>query len=339
MKKWAVLGVTFLLLAVLSILPAAAESMPKMTVKLNGKELHFSQEPMLIGGRLLVPYRPIAEAIGANVSYDAASKTVKVTKGSNTYLLPINRTTATLNGSDVPLETPVVLVNGVTLVPLRFVSEYLGLQVTYDHAARTVYLTGSAAPALKVIAPAEGSVLHGDTVKVSVAVFNHELTDFKTNPAARQGQGHVHIWLDTDTKDPKIAYKMTDSEPVVFDKVKSGEHTLTVQLVGNDHKPIAPEVKQVVHFSTMGMDAEAKTYSVDLANFAFSPNMLTVEAGSKVIFTNKDDVQHTVTAVDGSFDSGLFGKGGTYEITFTKPGEYKIYCKPHKRMVATIVVK
>jgi plastocyanin len=340
MKKFlAVLCLSILLLAMLGALSAGAADAQTITVTLNGKALPFKQEPLNVHGRLLVPYRPIAEAIGATVTYDAASKTVHVTKGPNSYLLPLNGRTASLNGVDVALETPPVLVNGVTLVPLRFVSEYLGLDVHYDNAKRTVSLTSSAAPAIKLIAPAAGSMLHGDKVTVSVAVFNFQLADFVKTPAPRQGQGHVHLWLDTDPKDPKAAYKMTEGGPIVFDQVKAGEHTLTVQLVGNDHKPVVPEVKQVVHFSTMGAEAAGKTYSVDLTNFSFSPNLLTIEAGAKVIFTNKDDVQHTVTAVDGSFDSGLFGKGNTFEVTFSKPGEYKIYCKPHKRMVATIVVK
>lgn len=328
-----------LLFTLFAALPvAAAATKANMTVTLNGKALSFAAEPVIVNGRLLVPYRPIAEAIGATVDYDSASKTVTVTKESNTYLLPINGKTATVNGSQVALDTPAMLVNNRTLVPIRFVSESLGLEVNYDQEKRTVSLKTNAAPGFKIMSPLQGEMLQGDKVTVSVAVFNHMLADFKANPEPKAGHGHVHLWLDTDPNDPKVAYKLTKGAPVVFEHVQPGEHTLTVQLVGNDHKPIQPEVKQVVQFHTSANGTAAKTYHVDLASFAFKPNALTVEAGAKVIFTNQDQAEHTVTAADGSFDSGLFGKGETFEHTFSKPGVYKIYCQPHDRMVATITV-
>jgi plastocyanin len=344
MKRFASLFASLLVAALLSIHPAAvgahAGTHSSVTVKLDGKALTFSQPPQIEAGRVLVPYRAVAEAIGAQVEYETASKTVVVTKGGNTYRLPINAKTATLNGVSVTLDVPARLVNGTTLVPLRFVSEYLGLSVNYDQATRTVSLQTNSQPGLKVLSPAQGAVLQGDRVTVGVAVFNHDLVDFQVNKESRNGQGHVHIWLDSDASDPKLAYKLIKGEAVVFDKVKPGQHTLTVQLVGNDHKPIAPDVKQVVHFTTKAAaTAAAKTYHVDLSNFAFAPGNLTIEAGAKVVFTNKDDVVHTVTAADGSFDSGSLEKGKTYEMTFAKPGVYKIICKPHSFMVGTITVK
>ncbi|MFY0544344.1 stalk domain-containing protein [Brevibacillus sp. H7] len=334
-----------LLGAMLAVSPAAAAGQVQsaVTVKLDGKLLSFTQAPQLENGRLLVPYRAIAEAIGAGVQYEAASKTVIVTKGDNTYRLPINAKTATLNGVPVALDTPARLVNNTTLVPLRFVSEYLGMTVSYDQATRTVSLQSASKPGFAVISLSQGAVLHGDKVTVGVAVFNHDLADFTTHKEKKDGQGHVHLWLDTDPTDPKVAYKLIKGEPVVFDNVKPGSHTLTVQLVGNDHKPVQPEVKQVIAFTTMDSHDAAvpavTSYHVDIHNFAFAPGELTVEAGSKIIFTNKDDVVHTVTAVDGSFHSGALEKGKTYEMTFAKPGVYKIYCKPHTFMTGTITVK
>lgn len=356
MKKAIAAFCSSILFVTLGLLPTGAgASQSGISVTLNGKAISFTQAPQLVNGRVLVPYRPIAEAIGAGVRYDAATKTVAVTKDSNNYLLPLTSKTATINGTQVALDVPAVLVSGQTFVPLRFVSENLGLGVQYHQDTRTVALTHSTAPAFSILAPKQGEMLHGDKVTVALNVFNHQLSDFKTHMQPKAGEGHVHIWLDTDANDPKVAYKMTKQGQVVFDNVKPGPHTLTIQLVGNDHKPIKPEVKQVITFTTMAAGHAAssgtlpspsaegtsavKTYHMDLANYSFSPETLTIEAGAKVVFSNKDDVEHTVTADDGSFDSGLFGKGKTYEMTFAKAGVYKIHCKPHDRMVATIVVK
>ena len=65
---------------------------------------------------------------------------------------------------------------------------------------------------------------------------------------------------------------------------------------------------------------------------SFLPKDITVPVGTKVVWFNDTDVQHDVSAEDGSFDSkGLLGKGQKYEFTFTKVGgPFKYFCTPHK---------
>ncbi|WP_152395142.1 stalk domain-containing protein [Paenibacillus guangzhouensis] len=342
---------TALFAAMLGTVPVAAKapvSPTGVSATFNGKAIVFSEQPLLMNGRLLVPYRPIAEAIGAVVGYEAETRTVKVTEGSNIYLLPLESKTATLNGIPVALDEPAKVVNGVTMVPIRFVSENLGVDVKFDPAKKNVSLQSANTPSVRILGPTKDAMLYTDTVKVGVAVFNHALTDFRTHTEPHEGQGHVHIWLDTDASDPKAAYKMINAEPAVFDHVKPGKHTLTVQLVGNNHQPIKPEVKQVITFTTKAASDQptvadkaesAKKYAVSISEFAFKPDQLTIEAGASVTFTNQDDVEHTVTAKDGSFTSEPLGKNDTFTKTFPEAGEYEIYCKPHNFMVGKIIVK
>jgi len=54
---------------------------------------------------------------------------------------------------------------------------------------------------------------------------------------------------------------------------------------------------------------------------------------------NNDNAAHTVTAKDGSFDSGNMGSGSSYTHTFTTPGTYRYFCAYHSWMVGTVVVK
>lgn len=77
---------------------------------------------------------------------------------------------------------------------------------------------------------------------------------------------------------------------------------------------------------------------VDMKDFAFKPATLTVAAGAKVTWTNRDPAGHTVTATDesqwgteGSGDdaSKWLQNGQSWSWTFTQPGTYKYYCKPH----------
>jgi plastocyanin len=79
--------------------------------------------------------------------------------------------------------------------------------------------------------------------------------------------------------------------------------------------------------------------SIAIRNFAFAPGNLQVPVGATVTWTNYDDVPHTATAKDGSWDTGILNKGDTKTITFDKAGEYEYYCKVHPNMVARLTVK
>jgi plastocyanin len=64
-----------------------------------------------------------------------------------------------------------------------------------------------------------------------------------------------------------------------------------------------------------------------------------VKAGTKVTWTNKDSVTHTVTADKGAFNSGPLSPGNNFSFTFTRAGTYSYHCSIHTSMMATIVVQ
>jgi plastocyanin len=72
--------------------------------------------------------------------------------------------------------------------------------------------------------------------------------------------------------------------------------------------------------------------------WGYDPAQLTVGVGDTVVWTNTGEIDHTVTADDGSFDSGTISPGETFEFTFDKEGEFAYHCDPHPFMVASIVV-
>jgi plastocyanin len=81
--------------------------------------------------------------------------------------------------------------------------------------------------------------------------------------------------------------------------------------------------------------------SADSVSYSFSPVQVTVAIGvnNTVTWVNNDNAAHTVTARDGSFDSGNLGSGDSYTYTFTTPGTYRYYCAYHSWMVGTVVVE
>ena len=85
------------------------------------------------------------------------------------------------------------------------------------------------------------------------------------------------------------------------------------------------------------------TATVTIANFAFTPQKITVKAGTTVTWTNNDTAPHTVTSANSldvsatttsMFDSGQFGQGQTFSFTFTKPGTYFYVCTIHRTQPA-----
>jgi len=86
--------------------------------------------------------------------------------------------------------------------------------------------------------------------------------------------------------------------------------------------------------------AQAASYSVTMANYAFSPAGLSVRAGDKVTWTNTDTAPHdaTTTSAPVAFHSPRLEKGQSWSYTFTTPGTYSYICSIHPDMHATVVV-
>lgn len=76
-----------------------------------------------------------------------------------------------------------------------------------------------------------------------------------------------------------------------------------------------------------------------IVDFGFQPSPITVNVGTTVTWTNTGSASHTVTADDGSFDSGTLSSGSTFSQPFTKAGTYAYHCKIHSSMTATVIVQ
>lgn len=79
---------------------------------------------------------------------------------------------------------------------------------------------------------------------------------------------------------------------------------------------------------------------VEIRNFAFAPNTMTVAAGTRVVWTNRDEEPHVVTSAGKQFASSpALDTSDTYAVTFSRPGTYAYYCSIHPMMVGTIIVQ
>ena len=77
----------------------------------------------------------------------------------------------------------------------------------------------------------------------------------------------------------------------------------------------------------------------EMRTMTFLPKRLEIAPGTTVTWTNNDQLVHTITADDGSWDSGPIEPGTTWSRTFTQPGEFVMHCTPHPFMKAIVVVR
>ncbi len=87
--------------------------------------------------------------------------------------------------------------------------------------------------------------------------------------------------------------------------------------------------------------ARAEDAQVTIGNFTFTPSEITVPAGTRVVWTNRDDIPHTVTdeADPKGTRSPPLDTDETYARVFDKPGTYPYFCSLHPRMRGTIIVR
>lgn len=122
----------------------------QLSVQLNGAYVHFADaQPEKVNGRVMVPFRAIAEALGAEVTYDAGKITAKKNGQTLAFSLGGKQLTATdsvdKTVKTVQLDTAPYKKGGRTYVPVRFFAEAFGLTVQWDQDMQTAVLYDRAA--------------------------------------------------------------------------------------------------------------------------------------------------------------------------------------------------
>lgn len=119
-------------------IPPGSQAQQDITVLHNGVRVYFDVDPYIENGRTMVPVRGFAYLLGADTCWDHDSKTVTLVRDGTTIRLTIGQTAAFVNDSEISLDSPAVILNGRTMVPLRFIAEAFGADVDWEPVARTV---------------------------------------------------------------------------------------------------------------------------------------------------------------------------------------------------------
>ena len=79
--------------------------------------------------------------------------------------------------------------------------------------------------------------------------------------------------------------------------------------------------------------------AVKIDNYSFGPPEITIAPGTKVTWTNRDDIPHTVRSTNDLFKSKALDTDDQFSFTFDKPGTYEYFCSIHPKMTGRVIVK
>lgn len=234
MKK---LGFLLLLVVVMWALPGIGQaSAASNSIFLDGQELEqpSSAQAGLVNGSVMVPIRVISEGLGYEVGWEKQTGTVAIKQGSRSLQLFIDNGKAIVDGSDVTLSAPPLLKGDTTLVPLRFVGEQMGLQVSWDNETKSAHLysassgsdsgvvTGGAStpPGNQGEAvPGEGQSIKQPETNGTAGSGSTEDNNLSTNLATISGLSFSdnRLIISTDRTVKPNVFKMSEPERVVID--------------------------------------------------------------------------------------------------------------------------
>ena len=82
-----------------------------------------------------------------------------------------------------------------------------------------------------------------------------------------------------------------------------------------------------------------KVVEVKIDNFSFGPQAITISPGTRVAWTNRDDIPHTVVSTEGVFKSRVLDTDESFSFTFDKAGTFPYFCSVHPKMTGQVIVK
>ncbi|HYE68651.1 MAG TPA: N-acetylmuramoyl-L-alanine amidase family protein [Anaerovoracaceae bacterium] len=137
MNRSAKSGFLIMIIVFFSTIISFADS-GSIKINLDGTDVVSDSPPVIVDGRTLIPARAVFEAMGGAVNWDEASREITVTVNKVNVKLVIDSRKAYINGTEMTLDVPARIIKNRTMIPVRFVSESVGCQVSWDDKNRIV---------------------------------------------------------------------------------------------------------------------------------------------------------------------------------------------------------
>ena len=264
---------------IMLISPNPVEKPDTITVVLNGETIDFTDDagnkvdPQIVNSRTMVPVRKIFEVLGATIEWDGTTQTVTATTEEKIMKLQINNNVAVVTTGEeteeLKLDSAPVVIDGRTLVPVRFISETLGLKVGWDDATQTVIImdTGIILEVIKRDAPTFYAMITEEYIPVKTAEMDFDVngTLKYTHTEDKSNNSNVKFALTGLIKVAEKAigldldYKVT-GKGAIYDMMKeSGLEKATMETIVDIENP-AVYIKSSLIESEVGKKWVKETY-------------------------------------------------------------------------------
>ena len=280
------------------LLPHQVQANSGIRIYIDGTLLSTDQEPIIVNGRTLVPLRSIFEALNASVNWNQTTQTVTAFKRDTKIVLKIGDLNATINDRTTVLDTPAQIINGRTLVPVRFVSESLGEEVTWDPKTQTVSITTSHAKEVEAVS----------NLSVMVAYQYSDGRDVSIQFAPVPNQTHVQQYRI-------FVVKSEDASTFTLTKaknVRSGNYT-TVSLNNAHRSTTLTSQTKDVDGSLLRANQPYRVFVLTVGNASYALS----NSSAPFVITGSlaADAVTNVTITD----VGDYGDGRDLLVSFAKP--------------------
>jgi len=236
MKRVITSIVTVMVLFSLLAVPVLAAD-KTITIVVDGQVLSPDVPLQIVDGRTLVPVRFVAEALGAEVNWDGKARMVTINKEQTYIKLFIGNKVAVKNDVEVQLDVPAGIIKGRTMVPIRFISENLGCEVSWEASSRTVLIkssTASTSPTTEQPASPTTPTVDSTGAKTGSTMPSFSVTK---NPGLLPGKTIVIVTLNTDE---------SQQYNVVVGGVKLNYNENAKKFAGEVDTPLAVDEKVVI---------------------------------------------------------------------------------------------
>lgn len=246
------------------------------TLVVNGKTLtDLPLNPIIFNDRAVVPVREVFEALGATVTYNENDNSVKVNYGKRTVKLTIGMKSAIVDGvrMNIPDGVGAMLIAKwgeypKTMVPVRFISENIGLDVGYDGENKIISVKEkSTRPTANPSATATPATTPTPTATTTATKEPEVLTSKLTKLSYNYSDDTVTIKITANSAVESLSKAVKTSSGVVYADIYGAENTLASKTEVNKGAVQAIRIGQHDEYTRVAIDtAEMEKYSVSMSS-------------------------------------------------------------------------
>lgn len=300
MKKFCICFLVFLGL-ILSMSSA-------MEVRLNWGTFNMPEDPVVVNDRILVPLRVIAEIFGCNVKWDE-SFVVTVTNKDSELVLPIDSTKVTINGETYELDAPAILKNDTTMIPLRFISDYVDAEVEWHEDSGIV----------NFIINNEELKQRAETVSRSYANRTKYPNALNKKVVIDAGHGGTEVGAtyggiyekDINLAIAKVVQQELEKQGVKVYMTRTTDVTTSLSSRSNLANSINADLFVSVHNNAMPNKSSINGTEV------LYPTSTIVKNGISA-YSLATKLQETVSNLSGTYNKGIINRNNLYVLNHTK---------------------